>query len=458
MKYFRRASKVILVPYPAQGHITPMLKFASALVSHGLEPVVVVPEFIHCRISSQIHSIDGILCKSIPDGLDEGSPHDFFTIETSMEKIMPFHLEKLLLQLDDQDQQDGRRSVVACMIVDLLASYAIDVANRCGVKVAGFWPAMLATYRLIAAVPDMLDAGIISETGCPLQEAPICVTPGQPSISAAELPWLIGTKAGKTSRFKFWTRTMDRSKTLRWLLVNSFLEECSDDDDYLQNITIPIRPISNDTMYSRTSTNNIIASFWEEDLSCLDWLNKQTAGSVLYISFGSWVSPIGEAKVKSLAIALEALKTPFLWVLGPAWREGLPRGFIEGVSKEGGRGKVVSWAPQMEVLQHEAVGYYLTHCGWNSTMEAIQCKKRLLCYPVAGDQFLNCAYIVKAWRIGVRIYGFGQRDLEEGLKRVMEDREMSYRIVRVNERLLGKEATSRAVANLTAFVNNIITI
>ncbi|XP_027061092.2 UDP-glycosyltransferase 82A1 [Coffea arabica] len=457
MKYFTRAGgKVILVPYPAQGHVTPMLKLACELVSHGLEPVLVVPEFIHRSISAQIDSMEGIVCQSIPaDGLDEGKPRDFFAMEMAMEKIMPLHLEKLVRQFDGEQEQDHDEGRVSCMIVDLLASYAINVARRCGVKVAGFWPAMVATYRLISAIPDMLLSGIISETGCPLLETPICVSPGQPSISAAELPWLIGTSAGRTSRFKFWTRTMDRSKTLEWLLVNSFAEECHGGQINVQNI-IPIRPTSN-TMHSRTSTKTV-ASFWKEDLSCLDWLDKQAVASVVYISFGSWVSPIGEAKVKNLAVALETSGRHFLWVLGPAWREGLPRGFVERMSKEGGQGKIVSWAPQMEVLQHEGVGCYLTHCGWNSTVEAIQCKKRLLCYPVAGDQFLNCAYIVKAWRIGVRLQGFAQRDLAEGLKRVMEDIEMDGRIVGLNEKLMGKEATSRAATNLASFVNNIVSM
>lgn len=89
-------------------------------------------------------------------------------------------------------------------------------------------------------------------------------------------------------------------------------------------------------------------------------------------------------------------------------------------------------------------------------MEAIQCKKRLLCYPVAGDQFLNCAYIVDVWRIGVRLNGFGERDLDEGMKGMMEDGEMSDRIVRLNNRFMGKEACCRSVNNLATFVTNVL--
>lgn len=116
------------------------------------------------------------------------------------------------------------------------------------------------------------------------------------------------------------------------------------------------------------------------------------------------------------------------------------------------QGKVVSWAPQLQVLKHKAVGLYLTHCGWNSTMEAIQCQKPLLCYPVAGDQFVNCKYIVKVWKFGVKISGFGEKDVEEGLKKVTDDGEMKERLMRLHLRTMGEEASSRVVANLKAFL------
>ncbi|XP_031377966.1 UDP-glycosyltransferase 74F2-like [Punica granatum] len=63
------------------------------------------------------------------------------------------------------------------------------------------------------------------------------------------------------------------------------------------------------------------------------------------------------------------------------------------------------WAPELEILQNEEVGCFMTHCGWSSTMDAIQCKKRLVCFPVAGDQFVNCKYIVEVSKIEVRIRG-----------------------------------------------------
>ncbi|KAA8526153.1 hypothetical protein F0562_007747 [Nyssa sinensis] len=451
MKSLKRP-KIIMVPYPAQGHVTPMLKLASSFLKRGFEPVVVTPEFIHRRIAPKIDRKDQISCMSIPDGLEEGTPRDFFAIEMAMENNMPIHLERLLLKLLG-DEEDGE---IVCMVVDLLASWAINVANRCGIQVVGFWPVMLAAYQLIAAIPHMLRSGIISETGHPQYEGPIpiCFLPHQPVLSTEDLPWLIGTSAARSSRFKFWTRTLDRSTNLPWLLVNSFPDEFHDNKQQTESTNVisqhilRILPVGHVSEHALTKN----ATFWEEDMSCLDWLAMQSPGSVVYISFGSWVSPLVEGKVENLALALEAAKRPFIWVLAPAWREGLPVGYLERVSKQG---KVVSWAPQMEVLQHKSVGCYLTHCGWNSTLEAIQCKKRLLCYPVAGDQFVNCAYIVKVWQIGVKMSGFGQKDVEEAIRKVMEDGEMKQRLIRLNERIMGKDGSSRVTANLTAFIDDL---
>lgn len=276
-------------------------------------------------------------------------------------------------------------------------------------------------------------------------------------LSTEDLPWLIGTPSARKSRFKFWTRTLERSRKLRWLLVNSFPEEFIDikqqyhlDRSHHQPLVYLIGPQSHQQAMTKNPT------FWEEDMSCIEWLDKQKPKSVVYISFGSWVSPIGDAKIKSLAMALETLGLNFIWVLGLAWREGLPKGFLERVTKSS-KGKVVSWAPQMKVLRHEAVGCFFTHCGWNSTMEAIECRKKLLCWPVAGDQFVNCAYIVKIWKIGVRINGFGQKDVEEGLKRVMieEKGELNIRLMKLHKRTMEEDARSRIMENLTAFVDDL---
>ena len=293
----------------------------------------------------------------------------------------------------------------------------------------------------------------VSFAGIPEEQRKICFLPGQPELSTEDLPWLIGTFAAKRGRFQFWSRILVRAKTLPWILVNSFPEEYTDGKLQNQLIQRPgnIPHVLKIGPLSKHATMRV-PTFCDEEFNCLDWLEHQKPGTVVYISFGSWVSPIGEGKVKDLALSLEASGRPFIWALRPDWSEDLPVGYLERVSNQG---KVVSWAPQMELLQHVAVGCYLTHCGWNSTLEAIQYRKRLLCYPVAGDQFVNCAYIVKVWKIGVRIHGFGKKDLEEGFRKVIEDTEMKDRLSKLNERIMGEEAGLRVMANITAFTDNL---
>lgn len=152
---------VLLVPFPAQGHVTPMLHLARALAAHGVAATVAVPDFIHHRIvaADDPHGFPSVALASIPSGIAAeggGDTPGFGAIANSMENHMPAQLERMLAR---------RRPQVACVVVDVLASWAVPVAERCGVPVAGFWPAMLACYRVVAAIPELLEKGLISESG-----------------------------------------------------------------------------------------------------------------------------------------------------------------------------------------------------------------------------------------------------------------------------------------------------
>ncbi|CAA0836988.1 UDP-glycosyltransferase 82A1 [Striga hermonthica] len=430
-----------------------MLKLATVLSNLNLRPVVITPEFIHRRLHPPAVAGDGILHVSIPDELGGGGQPDFFSIERAMEETMPVFLEELIRRMIDGGD-DVSAGGLACVVADLLASPAVEVGRRCGVAVAGFWPAMHATYRVIGAIPELIENRVISENGCPTinQDAPLCLSPNEPTLTTNDLPWLIGSSTARITRFRFWTRILERSKNLKCILMNTFPGE----------IEPQARPQSTDAgktprvfeigpliMQAATINNH---SLWEEDASCLDWLDRQSASSVLYVSFGSWVSPIHESKIETLALVLEALRIPFVWVLGPSWRQGLPNDYAERVS---GHGRVVSWAPQVDVLRHPAVGCYLTHCGWNSTLESIQCRKPLLCYPIAGDQFMNCRYIVEVWKIGVRMNGFEIEEVGNGIQKVVGDEQVKHRIERLYEKILGKEGSLEAMANLSTFIQNL---
>uniref|UniRef100_A0A7N0TF06 Glycosyltransferase n=1 Tax=Kalanchoe fedtschenkoi TaxID=63787 RepID=A0A7N0TF06_KALFE len=470
----RRMEKlIILVPYPAQGHVTPMVKLGRAIHTHGFQPLLITPASIHAKIcdndrKEEHHGpADPVAYVPVPDIRGgAGMQSDFFGIEKVMENEMPQHLDRIIRQLEEGG------GMVVCLVVDLLASWAIEVGKRRDILVAGFWPAMFATYGLFGDIPDMVQSGFISQSGLPVEEGATRSLPEQPlMINAQELPWMIGDLTCRQARFQFWIRILHRSASLSCLLVNSFSGEarCWDDEDpqnamgrnILLNTSsktlLPHQILIPPTLLLVGALNmqaqaDTTPSFWDQDDGCLRWLDKQRSSSVLYISFGSWVSPISEAQTKSLASALEATMQPFLWVLGSNWRHGLPEGFINRVSNQG---KLVFWAPQTQVLQHEAVGCFLSHCGWNSTIEAIQFQKKLLCYPIAGDQFINCKFVVDVWKIGMRVHCFQQKDLEEGIQMVTGNDEMGSRLAKLKEIFMGRKAISGAANSLAVFIRHI---
>ncbi|KAK1325656.1 UDP-glycosyltransferase 76E2 [Acorus calamus] len=112
---------------------------------------------------------------------------------------------------------------------------------------------------------------------------------------------------------------------------------------------------------------------------------------------------------------------PFLWVLRPgsvvgSGRAEVPEGFEEATR---GRGLVVEWAPQREVLAHAAVGLFWIHSGWNSTFESVYEGVPMLCWPCFGDQRVNYRLVSSEWGLGLLLEGGLEREgTERDVKRV----------------------------------------
>jgi len=131
--------------------------------------------------------------------------------------------------------------------------------------------------------------------------------------------------------------------------------------------------------------------------SCIKWLDKKPKGSVVYVSFGSRAS-LSEDQTEEIAYGLKNCGRFFIWVVRESEKGKIPKGFSETLEK----GLIVTWCQQLEVLAHEAVGCFVTHCGWNSTLEALSLGVPVIAMPIWTDQITNAKFIVDVWKIGVK--------------------------------------------------------
>lgn len=127
-----------------------------------------------------------------------------------------------------------------------------------------------------------------------------------------------------------------------------------------------------------------------------DWLDAQPRHSVLYVSFGSHVS-MPSSQLEEVALGLHQSTVRFFWVA----RDSTITTTLRQIS--GDKGLMVPWCDQLKVLCHPSIGGFLSHCGWNSTLEAVFAGVPMLAFPVAWDQLVIGHLVADEWKIGVNL-------------------------------------------------------
>jgi len=145
------------------------------------------------------------------------------------------------------------------------------------------------------------------------------------------------------------------------------------------------------------------SNLWKEDTKCLEWLESKEPKSVVYVNFSS-STIMSQEKLLEFAWGFANSKKNFLWIIRPNFVIGGSVVFSSEYLKEiSNRGLISSWCPQEKVLNHPAIGGFLTHCGWNSTTESICAGVPMLCWLFFSDQPPNRRIICNEWEIGLEI-------------------------------------------------------
>ncbi|OVA00784.1 UDP-glucuronosyl/UDP-glucosyltransferase [Macleaya cordata] len=424
----------VVIPFPAQGHVIPLMEFSHCLAEHGFKITFLNTEFNHERVMTSlpenVNKENQIHLVSIPDGMDPGEDRNNLVklCETTL-RVMPGYLEELI---QETNKSDG--SKITCIIADETMGWAVKVAKKMGIPQAVFWTSAVGTRTAILHIPQLIEAGILGSDGIPVKQQMIQLSPTMPALNTDHFAWTcIGDSNMQRSLFRYIVSNLEDIKDVDWYLCNSSYELEKSAFQLNPNL-LPVGPL-----LASSQPGQLTGNFWTEDSTCLNWLDQQPANSVIYVAFGSFTI-FDKHQFHELALGLENAGHPFLWVVRPDLTDGpsdaYPDGFQERVAS---KGRMVGWAPQQKVLAHPSIAGFLSHCGWNSTMEGVTMGVPFLCWPYFADQFLNQSYICDVWKVGLQLNKddsgiISNGEIKNKIKALLVDETIRERALELKER------------------------
>ncbi|KAJ4847074.1 hypothetical protein Tsubulata_044155, partial [Turnera subulata] len=407
---------ILFFPMMAHGHMIPVIDMAKVFASRGLKTTILttplnVPLFSKTIERARKNSSLEIHIKTIPfptaeAGLPEGCENMDFVMSRELGWEMVIKLVMATTILQEPFEKILQECKPDCVVSDMYFHWTTDVAAKYGIPrlvfhgTSSFFLCVAECLRLYGQQIKVLPES--EPFVMPNLPGDIEVTRNQIPEPEKLDPYGLGFKE------LYWK--VKKSELVSYgVIVNSFYElEPVYADHYRKSLGRRAWHIGPLSLCNRNIEDKVIrgreASICEHE--CLSWLNSKEPNSVVYVSFGSF--PIFSAdQLKELAIGLEASRQQFIWVVNKNKRsEGeeedwLPEGYEKRIE---GRGLIIKgWAPQVLILDHEAVGAFVTHCGWNSTLEGITAGLPLVAWPLGGEQFFNEKMVTQMLKIGISI-------------------------------------------------------
>ncbi|KAL5140009.1 UDP-glycosyltransferase 84B1 [Glycine soja] len=460
---------VLLVAFSAQGHINPLLRLGKKLLTRGLHVTLATTELVYHRVFKSSAATptatvptsittNGIQVLFFSDGFGTGLDNKTITPDQYMELIGKFGPISLSNIIKDHFLNGSQKLV--CIINNPFVPWVADVAANFNIPCACLWIQPCALYAIYYRFYNNLN------TFPTLEDPSMNVElPGLPLLQPQDLPSFVLPSNPHGSIPKVLSSMFQHMKKLKWVLANSFHElekEVIDSMAELCPITT-VGPLVPPSLLGQDENieEDVGIEMWKPQDSCMEWLNQQPPSSVIYVSFGS-IIVLTAKQLESIARALRNSEKPFLWVVKR--RDGeealpLPEGFVEETKE---KGMVVPWCPQTKVLSHPSVACFLTHCGWNSMLEAITAGTPMIAWPQWTDQPTNAKLISDVFRLGIRLAqesdGFvATEEMERAFERIFSAGDFKRKASEL------KRAAREAVAqggsseqNIQCFVDEII--
>ncbi|KAJ8628652.1 hypothetical protein MRB53_021975 [Persea americana] len=467
----------VCIPFPAQGHINPMFKLAKLLHFRGFHITFVHTEFNYQRLlksrgPDSLKDLDDFRFEIIPDGLppsDLDATQDIGALFDSTSKNCMVPFRNLVKKLNSREEMPG----VSCIVADAIMTFTMQVADELGIPKVLLWTASTCSYMGYLHFPQLVERGLV-----PLKDESYFTNGyldtridwinGMKDIRLKDMPTFLRTTDPNDPMVNFVIQQGQRAFKASAVIINTFHDLEHEVLNAMASMLPHIYSIGSLSLLVNklpiSGLNAIGSNLWKEERECLEWLDTKEPKSVLYVNFGS-ITVMSAQQMSEFAWGLANSNHNFLWAVRPDLVRGesamLPEEFAN-ITKE--RGLLVSWCPQEEVLLHPSVGGFLTHCGWNSTLESICAGVPVICWPFFADQQTNCRFACATWSIGLEIESDGKRQRIEGLVRELMEgekgEEMRQRALEWKESAENavEEGVGSSCMNLEKLINNVLLV
>lgn len=429
----------ILFPLMAQGHMIPMVDIAKLLARRGaLVTIFTTPlnasrfEIVLSRAAESGLRIRVILLQfpSEEAGLPEGCEN--CDLLPSANYFTNFFTATCLLQKPVEDRVKELKPTPTCMIADMCLPWTADVARMLGIPRISFHG--MGCFCLLCC-HSIRTSNILEKIDSDSDRFVLPDLPHRIEVIKPQLPDAL------VSSSKDFTKKLVAAELESYGAIANTFEEL--EPEYAKEYKKArngklwcVGPVSLSNREELDKAQRGNKSSVDEH-QCLKWLDSWEPSSVVYACLGSLCN-LRDSHLKELGLGLEASNRPFIWVIRAGNTNALEQlnkwieedGFEERIKS---RGILVrGWAPQVLILSHPSIGGFLTHCGWNSTLEGISAGLSMVTWPLFADQFLNEKLVTQILGIGVRVgvevpFTIGEEDKigvlvkKEDVKRAVEE-------------------------------------
>ncbi|XP_065855312.1 UDP-glycosyltransferase 73D1-like [Euphorbia lathyris] len=401
----------VLIPLFTQGHLIPIIDMAKLIAQRGVIVSLVTTPQNASRFNGIIHratTLSGLPIRLVVipfPSQEAGLPAGYENLDTlpSRNMLKKFYVALANLQLPLETLLERASPPLSCIISDKCVSWTVETAKKFDVPRIVFHG--MGSFSLLSAHNIRFYHPHLSVSS---DFEPFAV-PGMPQgfrVSRAQLP---GSFVSLPDLDDVRNKMQEAESTAFGVVVNSFEElENGCPKAYQKAIRKRVWCVGPVSLCNKENLDKFergnIASIDEQE--CSKWLDLKKPRSVIYACLGS-LCRLEPSQLLELGLGLEASNQPFIWVVKTGEKSSeLDKWLADEMFEERTKGRgllIKGWSPQVLILSHPAIGGFLTHCGWNSTVEGVCSGVPMITWPLFSEQFLNEKLIVEILKIGVRV-------------------------------------------------------